>query len=142
MKTDRLPNVSSVSCALGSYEARLLVYSDEPHVRRARRVLKAWKGRLFKGAVFRIWSRDATARVATWGEVAGLFGIEPTMREVLAPVPAVALAPVVVAPLAQVASTAKARPGRVPVQKEILHRGRRFVVTYWVKETDDMRKAA
>lgn len=122
-------SLKHVVCRLGRFEATLLANAD---MDTARTVIRRWGERLFRGATFEVTTIFGRCRTLTWPELARVFGVTvPKDWKPSKTAPAIARAPEpkLEATRAPVAS----RPGRVPVRKEILHRGRRFVVTYWTK---------
>src|SRR4051812_18160812 len=93
---------------------------DRPHKRR-NTVLGYWRQMKLE-----MWN-EYLRRLDLAGEAPEPSAIPPTS-------PAIALK--IVPPSADTPISNDApqvKPGRIPVRKEILHRGRRFTVTYWMK---------
>jgi hypothetical protein len=146
-KTWDLENVRCVRCFTEHGEFTIMRAASFRH---ACRVVRAWASPLFRraGATFEIEGTNGGKRGAWIQEVAKLFELELKASEckvqlatqaaqIAPPATIPAPAPIAIAvPCLPVTSepTAPRSDGRVPVRKTILHRGRSFAVTYWVKQ--------
>lgn len=139
------PNITRITCHYGEkFEATLLGTAD---LKAAQKVVRAWSGPLFHGATYEIGHLNGNVTWGTWFDVATVFDVEVKaahIRRMAKPTrqaKELFRAPVAVRVDAVKAPQVNQRDGKVPVKRQILHRGRTMTVTYWMKPELEERAA-